>query len=106
VYFIAPDSNIYDDGHGMTTWPAYGVDEYDRRYELDATDAAALTQQWKTDSNLRDSGSRSRFPIGDAVARVTKAVGIAACVPCQQRQATLNKFGDRLAGYWNGDRRR
>ena len=97
MYFVAPDQKIYDDGQGMQSWPAYGIDEYQGRYELDAESAAMLTQKWQEEQAQE---VRSRFPLGDAIARVTKAVGIQPCAPCQQRQAMLNKFGDRIAGYW------
>jgi hypothetical protein len=34
--------------------------------------------------------------LGDAVAAVTKAVGVAPCTPCQARQAQLNGLLPRL----------
>jgi hypothetical protein len=30
--------------------------------------------------------------VGDVVAKVTKAVGIAPCAPCQKRRQWLNKY--------------
>lgn len=39
--------------------------------------------------------NKSRLPIGDAVAKVTSAVGIMPCGGCKQRQQTLNDLGDK-----------
>lgn len=35
-------------------------------------------------------------PIGDYVARATKALGIEKCTPCARRQALLNRFFPRF----------
>jgi hypothetical protein len=94
MFFVAPNREVYDDGQGASTWPAYGLDEYNRRYELEPAYAADLTKRWQAQN--------SRLPIGNAIARVTKAVGIAPCPPCQQRQAMLNRIGDRMAGFFKG----
>lgn len=39
---------------------------------------------------------KSRLPLGDAVAKVTTAVGITPCGSCKERQKDLNDFGDKL----------
>lgn len=44
-----------------------------------------------------------RLQLGDAVATVTKAVGIEPCEECKKRQAFLNSFGDRLAKLFSGE---
>lgn len=46
---------------------------------------------------IQTDGNRG-FRLGDAVARVTKFVGIKPCAPCTKRQARLNKFSDKLLG--------
>jgi hypothetical protein len=97
LFYVAIDQRIYDDGHGMHTAPAYGLNEFNERYELDPADAEALTKRYEDVLALR---STSRLPIGDAVARVTRAVGMQPCPPCKRRQAALNQFGDRVADWW------
>lgn len=93
MFFIGPDNQIRDDGYGMQTAPAYAVNERGTRLELSAEDATALTRRWRAEF-------QSRLPLGDAVARMTKAVGIQPCTPCQARQAAMNQFGDRVASFW------
>jgi hypothetical protein len=98
MLYVAPDGSILDDGYGMATAPAYAVDEHGARLELSPEDALGLTRQYQAQF-------RSRLPLGDAVARVTKAVGIQPCTPCEARQRAMNQFGDRLAGYLPWQRR-
>jgi hypothetical protein len=98
MFYVAIDQKIYDDGHGMNTAPGYGLNEFNERYELDQAEAEALTKRYEDALSLRVA--RSRFPIGDAVARMTQAVGIQPCPPCKRRQAALNQFGDRVADWW------
>ena len=93
MLYVAADKNVYDDGYGMGYSSAYGVDAQGRTYKLDPQTEAQLTQRYAQES-------RGRLPLGNAVARVTKAVGFQPCVPCAQRQATLNQLGDRIAKYW------
>lgn len=38
------------------------------------------------------------FRLGDAVAKVTRFVGIKPCQPCKERQEYLNKLSDKLLG--------
>ena len=95
MYYVV-NQEIYDDGYGMQTAPAYGVDAQGSRYELAPEYARELT--------MRYQAQMSRLPLGDAVARVTKAFGVEPCSPCQRRQAAMNSFGDRLAGWWSGPR--
>lgn len=89
MYYML-DGQVFDDGYGMETAPAYGLDAFNHRYELPLEQARELTRLYQS--------YHSRAPIGDAVARVTKAVGIKPCAPCQRRQAAMNEFGDRIAG--------
>lgn len=35
---------------------------------------------------------QTHYAVGDGIARVTKALGIAPCTPCQARQAALNRM--------------
>lgn len=93
MFYVGPDNQIRDDGYGMQTAPAYAVDERGTRFELPSEDSVALTKEWRAQF-------QSRLPLGDAVAHMTKAVGIQPCSPCQARQAAMNQFGDRLAGFW------
>src|SRR5271157_5595757 len=99
MFYVAIDQKIYDDGHGTATAPAYGLNEFNERYELDSADAEALTKRYEDALALRNT--RSRLPFGDAVARMTQAVGIQPCPPCKRRQAALNQFGDRVADWWH-----
>ncbi len=94
MYYVGPDNQIRDDGYGMQTAPAYGVTVSGERYELDPAYATRLAKHYQ-------ASMRSRLPLGDVVARMTKAVGIQPCTPCQARQAAMNRFGDRLAS-WRG----
>lgn len=98
MFFVAPDGQILDDGYGMDTAPAYAVDERGARLELPPADALGLTRQYQ-------ASFQSRLPLGDAVARMTKAVGIQPCTPCQARQKAMNRFGDRVASYLPWPRR-
>ena len=101
MFFVAIDQKIYDDGHGMVTAPAYGLDAFNERFELDPAEAAALTKRYEDAMAARQTRfAASRIPIGDAVARMTRAVGIQPCPPCKRRQAALNQFGDRVADWW------
>jgi hypothetical protein len=93
MFFISSDNQIHDDGYGMQTAPAYAVDGRGARLELPPEDASQLTRLYR-------SQFASRLPLGDAVARMTKVVGIQPCTPCQARQAAMNRFGDRLASWW------
>jgi hypothetical protein len=93
MFFVGPDNQIRDDGYGMQTAPAYAVDERGERLELPPEDSSRLTRRYRVQF-------ASRLPLGDAVAAVTKAVGIQPCPPCQARQAAMNRFGDRLASWW------
>lgn len=90
MYYAAPDGRIYDDGRGMVTAPAYGLTEYNERYELPEPSARALTEQF-----LREQGRG----LGDMVAAATGAVGIKPCSPCKRRQEILNRFGQRVANF-------
>jgi hypothetical protein len=90
MYYVAP-TGIYDDGYGMSSAPAYGIDESGQRYELAPAYAAELTQRFARET-------AGRLPIGNAIARVTKAVGMKPCTPCAKRQAALNGFGNAIAG--------
>ena len=97
VYYvanIAGSTQLFDDGYGMQTAPAYGLDVFNHRYELSPEVADELTRRYQA--------KHSRLPLGNAVARVTKAFGAQPCAPCQRRQAMLNEMGDRIAGYWRG----
>lgn len=93
MYYVAANGEVYDDSYGMETAPAYGIDPQGHRFELPPESATQLTERFI-------SAKRGRLPFGDAIARLTKAVGIKPCAPCQQRQAALNQLGDRVAGYW------
>jgi hypothetical protein len=93
MFYVGPDNQIHDDGYGMQTAPAYAVGEDGARLELPPEHRARLTRQYQAQF-------QSRLPLGNAVARMTKAVGIQSCTPCQARQAAMNQFGDRLAGFW------
>lgn len=93
MFYVGPDNQIHDDGYGMQTAPAYAVDERGARLELPPEDGVALTRQYRAQA-------QSRLPLGDVVARMTKAVGIQPCAPCQERQAAMNQFGDRFVEYW------
>jgi hypothetical protein len=90
MYYVAVNGQIYDDSYGMDSAPAYGIDGSGSRYELPSDDAAALTQRFAREK-------AGRLPIGNAVARVTKAVGMKPCTPCAKRQAALNNFGNAVA---------
>jgi|GEM_PF-4773862 len=102
MYYVAANRVIYDDGYGMQTAPAYGVDAFSHRYELSPHEADELTKRFQAE--------HSRVPLGNAVARMTKAVGIQSlfrdsqgspCAPCQRRQAAMNEFGDRIADWFS-----
>jgi hypothetical protein len=99
MFFVSPEQSILDDGYEMQTAPAYGLNQDGTRYELDSEYAFQLTRRW-IDSR------KGRFPLGNAVARVTKSVGIEPCEPCEQRQHALNQLGDRAVamaskvGWW------
>jgi len=93
MFFIGPDNQIRDDGYGMQTAPAYATNERGERLELSPEDSVALTKEWRAQF-------QSRLPLGNAVARMTKAIGIQPCAPCQARQAAMNQFGDRVASFW------
>jgi hypothetical protein len=108
VYYLGPDGIVYDDGYGDMSRP-YGFDRSGRRIGLDPETTASLTARYYADnppqpvgglSSAQVAAIRSRFPIGDAVARLTSMVGIQPCAPCKQRQATLNQVGDRIARYF------
>lgn len=108
MYFKAPDGNIYDDGTGDSRRP-FELDAQGRALPLPPAEAQALVRAWYADhppaaigglSSAEVAQSRSRFPIGDVIARLTKSVGIKPCAPCRQRQAALNQAGDRLAGFF------
>jgi len=90
MYYVSPGGQIFDDGYGMTSSPAYGIDASGQRYELAPVYAAELTQRFASET-------AGRLPIGNAIARVTKAVGMKPCTPCAKRQAALNGFGDAVA---------
>ena len=98
MYFIGQDGLVHDDGYGGASAPAYAVDESGARRELLPRVAQALTDRFARDA-------RGRFPIGDAVAAVTSAAGIAPCSPCQRRQEMLNRFGERIATFFYGSAR-
>jgi len=97
MLYVGPDQQIHDDGFGMSTAPAYMLTSDGQRLELDTAYATSLTRQFQ-------QSFRSRLPLGDAVARVTKAFGVQPCTPCQERQRAMNRFGDRFAE-WTGWRR-
>ncbi len=109
MYFLAPDGNIYDDGRG--DWShAYGVAEDGRTYALGHFATEQLTTRYYAEHPPAAIGSlkpeavaeiRSRFPIGDVIAKLTGAAGIQPCAPCKRRQAALNQFGERVAGVFN-----
>jgi hypothetical protein len=92
MFYVGSDHQIRDDGYGMQTAPAYALDERGERLELPLEDSVALTKKWRAEF--------SRLPLGDAVAAMTKAVGIAPCSPCQARQAAMNRMGERIAEWW------
>jgi hypothetical protein len=103
MIYIGPDQQLHDDGYGMQTAPAYGLSSSGERYELGYEQATELTRSFQ-------ASFQSRLPLGDAVARMTKAVGIQSlfrdsqgspCSPCQARQAAMNRFGDRVAAWWS-----
>lgn len=87
MYYVAEDGQVYDDGRGGVTAPAYGVSPYGDRYELRPADAHALTERFFSDHGRG---------LGDLVASATNAVGIAPCAPCKRRQEWLNDFGARI----------
>lgn len=91
--FYIVSNQVFDDGYGMETAPAYGLDTRGVRYELPPEQARELTSRYQ-------ALVASRLPLGNAVARMTKAVGIQSCAPCQRRQAAMNEFGDRIAGWF------
>jgi hypothetical protein len=91
VYYVSANGQIYDDSYGMNSAPAYGIDGNGERYELAPDESAALTQRFARET-------AGRLPIGNAIARVTKAVGMKPCTPCAKRQAALNGFGNAIAG--------
>lgn len=91
MYYVAVNGQIYDDSYGMSSAPAYGIDGSGQRYELAPDESAALTQRFARET-------AGRLPIGNAIARVTKAVGMKPCAPCAKRQAALNGFGNAIAG--------
>lgn len=97
MYYVAPDGRFYDDGRGTETAPAYGVSADGSRHELDEGYAFALTERFARDA-------ASAFPIGDYVARVTKAFGFEPCTPCEERRRALNRLGDRAASLWRTPR--
>ena len=90
MYFVA-EGHVYDDDQGMATFPAYALDARGQRVPLAPEDEKSLTADF-----IRDN--RGRLPIGDLVASVAASIGITSCMPCKRRQATMNAFGDRLAG--------
>jgi len=105
VYYVGPNGRVFDDGFGDQL-RAYGVDLDGRRYALLPEVEERLTARYMADhppmsfgalSAERVAAIRSRFPIGDAIAKVTSAVGIQPCAPCKKRQAALNALGDRFA---------
>lgn len=104
MYFVSPDQSILDDGYEMQTAPAYGLNADQTRYELDSEYAFQLTRRWISENKRRVP--LSRFPLGDAVARVTRAAGIEPCEPCNHRKDVLNRLGDRAVeaasrvGWW------
>ncbi len=100
MFYVAIDQKIYDDGHGTATAPAYGLNEFNERYELDPAYAETLTKRYEDAVLRRNQAARSRLPIGDAVARATQAFGIQPCPPCKRRQEALNQFGDQVAQWW------
>jgi hypothetical protein len=91
MYYVSAGGQIFDDGYGMNSSPAYGIDDRGARYELAPPYAAELTQRFAKETTA------GRLPIGNAIARVTKAVGMKPCTPCARRQAALNGFGDAVA---------
>lgn len=108
MYYVAPDGKVYDDGMGDHT-RAYGVDPIGHRFSLEPHVVERLTARYYVDhppaavgglSPERVAEIRSRFPIGDAIARLTSVVGIKPCAPCKRRQQALNQLGDRAARYF------
>ena len=113
MYYLGPDNVVYDDGRGAAS-RAYGVDARGRAYQLAAETEDGLTRRFVADHPTTLNANqipeltpaqeaqlaeiqRSRFPIGDVIARLTGAVGIQPCAPCKRRQEWLNRFGDRIA---------
>jgi hypothetical protein len=90
MYAIGQDGQIFDDGHGLETSPAYALSPDGSRLELEPKMAAELTKKFLAEN-------RSRLPIGDLVAAVARGFGIAPCAPCKRRQAALNRWGDAAA---------
>jgi hypothetical protein len=93
MLYVATNGQLYDDGYGMQTAPAYAMNERNERVELAPEVSQRLTEVFR-------QSYESRLPLGDAVARVTGAFGMKPCAPCQKRQAALNRFGDRVARWW------
>lgn len=122
MFYLTHDGQLDDDGYGFDTAPAYRVDERGARVELPPDVANHLTQQFAdriqardgyvrgtTQAQVRSMGALSgekvaeidrQFPIGDVIASLTGALGIAPCAPCKQRQEALNRFGNRVANLW------
>jgi hypothetical protein len=43
-------------------------------------------------AHMQHTASSSHVPIGDAVARVTKALGVKTCTPCEMRRKKMNNL--------------
>jgi len=105
MYYQGPDGNVYDDGRGDASRP-YGLDASGRPYELAPHVEDDLMQRFVANHPPATTPlspaklaelveiQKSRFPIGDVIARLTGAVGIQPCAPCKRRQEALNRAGD------------